>query len=64
MVFTGNIVRQPMCNDIKKRVTKNGYPNADNVMARGILLPLHHGLTENMFERFHSVVEDFVVKNG
>jgi len=64
VVFTGNIVRQPMCKDIKKRVTEGGYPNADNVMARGILLPLHHGLTEDMFKRFHSAVEEFVEKNG
>ena len=64
VVFTGNIVRQPMCRDIKKRVTEKGYPNADNVMARGILLPLHHGLTEDMFKRFHSSVEEFVEKNS
>ena len=64
VVFTGNIVRQPMCKDIKKRVTVEGYPNADNVMARGILLPLHHGLTENMFKRFHSAVDEFVEKNS
>ena len=64
VVFTGNIVRQPMCKDIKKRVTVEGYPNADNVMARGILLPLHHGLTENMFKRFHSAVEEFVKINS
>ena len=64
VVFTGNIVRQPMCKDIKKRVTVEGYPNADNVMARGILLPLHHGLTENMFKRFHSAVGEFVEKNS
>ena len=64
VVFTGNIVRQPMCKDIKKRVTVEGYPNADNVMAQGILLPLHHGLTENMFKRFHSAVDEFVEKNS
>jgi CDP-6-deoxy-D-xylo-4-hexulose-3-dehydrase len=60
VVFTGNILRQPMCQNIEKRVLKEGYPNADNVMARGVLLPLHHGLTENMFSRFHNTINEFL----
>ena len=62
VVFTGNVLRQPMCQNIKKVVLKDGYPNADNVMARGVLLPLHHGLTESMFSRFHATVEEFLKK--
>ena len=49
-----------MCKDIEKRITAEGYPNADNVMEQGVLLPLHHGLTESMFERFFSTVEEFI----
>jgi CDP-6-deoxy-D-xylo-4-hexulose-3-dehydrase len=60
VVFTGNILRQPMCSNVEKKVLREGYPNADNVMARGVLLPLHHGLTESMFNRFHATVEDFL----
>jgi len=60
VVFTGNILRQPMCKNIEKRVLEEGYPNADNVMTRGVLLPLHHGLTEPMFERFQATIEDFL----
>lgn len=60
VVFTGNILRQPMCQNINKKVLGEGYPNADNVMARGILLPLHHGLTEAMFERFQATIEEFL----
>ena len=37
-----------------------GYPNADEVMKRGVLLPLHHGMTDSMFDRFFSCVEDFL----
>ena len=60
VVFTGNILRQPMCQNIEKKVLEGGYPNADNVMARGVLLPLHHGLTEAMFNRFQATVEEFL----
>ena len=60
VVFTGNILRQPMCKNINKRVMSSGYPNADNIMERGVLLPLHHGLTEDMFSRLHETIEEFV----
>ena len=60
VVFTGNILRQPMCQNIEKKALEKGYPNADNVMARGVLLPLHHGLTEPMFERFQATIEEFL----
>lgn len=62
VVFTGNILRQPMCKNIVKRVIAAGYPNSDRVMRYGVLLPLHHGLTEAMFHRFYNVVEDFLSK--
>ncbi|MAV94345.1 MAG: NarL family transcriptional regulator [Euryarchaeota archaeon] len=63
VVFTGNILRQPMCKDIKKIISNEGYPNADNVMKNGVLLPLHHGLTEEMFFRFQETVEQFIKIN-
>ena len=62
VVFTGNILRQPMCKNIKKIVSDEGYPNADTVMRRGVLLPLHHGLTEPMFDRFQETVKEFISK--
>ena len=52
-----------MCADVNKRVLDEGYPNADAVMKRGVLLPLHHGLTEDMFTRLHSTIEEFISKN-
>ena len=48
-------------DDVKK-VLNEGYPNADSVMARGVLLPLHHGLTETMFSRFQATVDEFVAR--
>ena len=64
VVFTGNILRQPMCKNIEKRVTSKGLKNADLVMENGVLLPLHHGMTKNMFERLHICVENFIKKYG
>ena len=60
VVFTGNILRQPMCKDIKKRIRKEGYPNADSIMERGVLLPLHHGMTKKMFDKLHNCIDSFV----
>ena len=63
VVFTGNILRQPMCRNIKKKVMPSGYRNADSVMERGVLLPLHHGLTEEMFSRLHETIDEFLRKH-
>lgn len=60
VVFTGNIIRQPMMKGIKYKVVDNGYPNSDAVMERGVLLPLHHGLTGSMFERLHKTISEFL----
>ncbi|WP_108869580.1 DegT/DnrJ/EryC1/StrS family aminotransferase [Aquimarina aquimarini] len=60
VVFTGNINRQPGFINIDKRVTEHGYPNSDNIMKNGVLLPLHHGLTEEMFEKLHKNIELFL----
>ena len=62
VVFTGNILRQPMCKGINCVTQKQGYPNADFIMNRGVLLPLHHGMTEEMFTRLHSVIDKFISK--
>jgi len=64
VVFTGNILRQPMCKNIKKVVTNKGLANSDLIMKNGVLLPLHHGMTENMFERLHSTIDQFISEFG
>lgn len=60
--FTGNVLRQPMAQGITKVVRPEGYPNADAVMERGVLLPLHHGMTDEMFERLHNTIDEFVAQ--
>ena len=49
-----------MMKGIAYKVVENGYPNADAVMERGVLLPLHHGLTNSMFERLHETISEFL----
>ena len=51
-----------MCQNIDKKVMKSGYPNSDNIMKRGVLLPLHHGLNEKMFIRLHQTIDEFIKK--
>ena len=53
-----------MCKGIKKKINKTGYPNSDNVMKNGVLLPVHHGLSESMFIRLHETIEDFLKMNN
>ena len=54
VVFTGNILRQPGYKDIDCIGSANDFVNADNVMRGGILLALHHGLSDEMIEQVHS----------
>ena len=60
VVFTGNILRQPMMKNQKYIGNLNELKNADNVMKRGVLLPVHHGMTSKMFTRLHNTIEDFL----
>jgi CDP-6-deoxy-D-xylo-4-hexulose-3-dehydrase len=60
VVFTGNILRQPMMKGYKFKVNSEGYPNSDAVMRRGVLLPIHHGMKNSMFERLHETIEEFL----
>jgi len=54
VVFTGNILRQPGYKDINCIGSADDFANADNVMRGGILLALHHGLSDEMIEHVHS----------
>ena len=64
VVFTGNILRQPGFKNIKKKTSKLGYPNSDNIMENGVLLPVHHGMTKEMFSHFYSTINNFIKLYG
>jgi CDP-6-deoxy-D-xylo-4-hexulose-3-dehydrase len=52
VVFTGNILRQPGFKSIDCIGSADDFKNADNAMRGGILLALHHGLTQEMQDHF------------
>jgi len=62
VVFTGNILRQPGFRNIKCKKDKHGYPEADKVMKKGILLACHHGLTNKMIKHIHTSIDEFIKK--
>ena len=49
-----------MLKGIEIKINEEGYPNADEVMRGGVLLPVHHGMTNEMFQRLHDTVDDFI----
>ena len=60
VVFTGNILRQPMMKDVRYKKIQKDLTNADNIMKRGVLLPVHHGMTNLMFEKLHLTIDKFI----
>ena len=64
VIFTGNILRQPMMKGLEFKSNNIGYPNSDAVMERGVLLPIHHGMTDNMFNRLHDVIDEFLLSKN
>ena len=37
VVFTGNILKQPMTKNINKKISEYGYKNSDLIMKQGVL---------------------------
>ena len=60
VVFTGNILRQPGYKNIDCIGSADDFINADNVMRGGILLALHHGVTEEMMSHVHNSCLEFL----
>ena len=58
VVFTGNVLRQPAFRGIDRREAPGGYPNADAVMARGLLIGCHQGMSSDDLEYIAGVFED------
>ena len=47
MVWTGNVIRQPMMRGVELRADPTGYPNADRVMEHALLLPSNHFMDDD-----------------
>lgn len=58
-VFTGNILRQPAMQNVACKNDPAGYPVADEVMKGGVLLAVHHGLTQAHMDYMHEIFTAF-----
>jgi CDP-4-dehydro-6-deoxyglucose reductase, E1 len=59
-IWTGNVARQPMLKGRTVRLPADGLPNADEVMARGILLPLSHAIEDETLDFVFAQVDEFL----
>jgi CDP-6-deoxy-D-xylo-4-hexulose-3-dehydrase len=59
-IWTGNVARQPMLRGRRLRQPADGLPNADVVMARGVLLPLSHAIDDPTLEYVLAQLEEFL----
>ena len=64
VVFTGNILRQPGFKNIKAKLLKNGYPEADNVMQNGILIGCHQGLSNKQLNHLKNSISLFIAEKS
>ena len=49
-----------MCNDTLKKGEADNFPSADNIMRNGALLPLHHGMTDEIFSSLNQTIDEFI----
>jgi CDP-6-deoxy-D-xylo-4-hexulose-3-dehydrase len=59
-VWTGNATRQPMLKGKKFKQPKEGLPNADAIMERGVVFPMNHSLQDEDIAFVTSRIENFI----
>jgi CDP-6-deoxy-D-xylo-4-hexulose-3-dehydrase len=59
-IWTGNVARQPMLRGRQVVVPPAGLPNADEIMERGVLLPLSHAIDDETLDFVFEQVADFM----
>ena len=62
VVFTGNVLRQPMMKNVNYVGNPDDFINADRVMKQGILLACHHGLTDEMIDHLYESIDLFILQ--
>ena len=60
MVWTGNLLRQPMMAGVPMREGQGGLPNADLIMEHGVLIPCHQLMTEEDISYVHEAMADLI----
>jgi CDP-6-deoxy-D-xylo-4-hexulose-3-dehydrase len=63
-IWTGNVARQPMLKGVEVRTPAEGLPNADEVMRRGVLLPLSHAITDETLDFVLATLDEFFASVG
>ena len=61
-IWTGNVTRQPMLRGRPVITPADGLPNADEVMARGVLLPLSHAIDDDTLDYVLERLDAFLVR--
>ena len=61
-VWTGNATRQPMLKGVPMRIPGAGLPRADEIMERGVVLPMSHALDDEDINFVIARVEDFLAR--
>jgi CDP-6-deoxy-D-xylo-4-hexulose-3-dehydrase len=59
-IWTGNVARQPMLRGCTVRLPDDGLPNADEIMASGVLLPLSHAIDDATLDFVLTQLEEFL----
>ena len=59
-IWTGNATRQPMLRSVEVRTPAGGLPVADEVMARGVMLPLSHAIDDETLDYVTDTVAGFL----
>lgn len=61
-VWTGNATRQPMLKGVPLRIPEAGLPRADEIMERGVVLPMSHALGDEDIAFVIARVEAFLAR--
>jgi CDP-6-deoxy-D-xylo-4-hexulose-3-dehydrase len=61
-IWTGNVARQPMLRGRTVVLPREGLPNADIVMERGVLLPLSHAIDDETLDFVFEQVAEFMAR--
>lgn len=62
-IFTGNVLKQPGFEHIKRRCPQKLYPNAENIMRSGLMVACHHGLTQKQIAYLKTKFSEFLTNN-
>lgn len=64
VIFSGHVALQPMMKGVNYRLDPAGYPNAEQVMRHGLMLPCHPTMTIEDCEYLYQVLDDFIKQQG